>query len=421
MIQLSKSIIVQKYGGTSVGDAERIRNVANRIINTMKSGKEVVVVVSAPGKTTDKLMEMAYSISKRPDERELDVLLATGEMQGISLVAMAIQELGYKAISYTGAQVGILTDSSHCMARIKSIDTSTIKKALGGGNIVIVAGFQGITEEEHITTLGRGGSDLSAVALASVLEAEECQIYTDVDGVYTADPSKVPGASKIDEISYDEMLELASAGAKVMHSRAMEVAKKYDIKLHIKSSLKEDNSKGAGTVVMKETKDLEQVVVRGVTLDEDQVKVSLIDVPDEPGIAAKIFGMLAKGNINVDMIIQSSAHNSGINDISFTINHQRLSNAIEILEDAKKSINIKEVIVDEDVVKVSIVGIGMKSHVGVAAKMFDILAERSINIEMISTSEIKVSCVILKEKGQEALTELHKAFCRITIKITHDT
>ncbi|MFH1415919.1 MAG: aspartate kinase [Elusimicrobiota bacterium] len=407
---MSKPIIVQKYGGTSVGDAERIRNVAKRIIAAMKSGNDVVAVVSAPGKTTDKLMEMAYSISARPDERELDVLLATGEQQGISLVAMAIKGMGCKAISFTGQQVGIITDTTHNMARIKSIDTATIFDALNAGNIVIVAGFQGISENEDITTLGRGGSDLSAVALASVLNAKECQIYTDVEGVFTADPSKVPGAHKIDEISYDEMLELASAGAKVMNSRAMEVAKKFNVKLHVKSSLKED-SEGAGTVIKKETKDLEQVVVRGVTLDEDQVKMSLIGVPDKPGIAADIFGLLADENINVDMIIQSSAYKSGINDISFSINHQWLDKAKEILKKVKEKIKADELIIDEDVDKVSIVGVGMKSHAGVAARMFRVLADNKINIEMISTSEIKISCVVSKKKGKEALQALHKAFC----------
>ncbi len=407
---MNKSVVVQKYGGTSVRDAERIRNVARRIVNTFKSGSQVVAVVSAPGNTTDKLMEMAYSISKNPDERELDVLLATGEQQGISLVAMAIKETGCKAISFTGAQVGILTDSLHSMARIKSIDTSTIKKALSEDNIVIVAGFQGISEEENITTLGRGGSDLSAVALATVLKARVCEIYTDVAGVYTADPSIVPEAHKIDEISYDEMLEFASSGAKVMHSRAMEVAKKNSIKIHIKSSLIEDTKKG-GTTVMKETTDLEQVVVRGVTLDEDQVKMSIVGVPDEPGIAARIFSVLAIENVNVDMIIQSSAYKSGINDISFTISHQRLNKAKEILQRVKDEICAKDIMIDEDVDKVSIVGVGMKSHAGIAARMFEVLAEKNINIEMISTSEIKISCVVSKNRGKEALKVLHHEFC----------
>lgn len=293
---MSKPIIVQKYGGTSVGDEVRIKNVARRIINTMKLGKDVVAVVSAPGKTTDRLMEMAYLISKIPDERELDVLLATGEQQGISLVAMAIKEMGYNAMSFTGAQVGISTDSAHGRARIKSIDTSGIIKALKKGNIVIVAGFQGISKEDNITTLGRGGSDLSAVAMAAVLDAEVCEIYTDVDGVYTADPSLVPKAKKIKEISYDEMLELASAGAKVMQSRSMEVAKRHNIKLHIRSSLIKGKRKG-GTLVMKKTKDLERIVVRGVTLDDDQVKMSIMAVPDKPGVAADIFGALAKDGL----------------------------------------------------------------------------------------------------------------------------
>lgn len=407
---MNKPIIVQKYGGTSVKDADSIRNVASRIVRTMKSGKDVVVVVSAPGDTTDRLMDMAYSISKRPDERELDVLLSTGEQQGISLVAMAIKEMGCKAISLTGAQVGILTDSFHSMARIKSIDTQKIKKALDDGNIIIIAGFQGISEDENITTLGRGGSDLSAVALASVLKAENCQIYTDVDGVYTTDPSLVAEACKIDEISYDEMLELASSGAKIMQSRSMEVAKKNNVKLYIRSSLKIDEE-GGGTIVMKETKDLEQVLVRGVTLDEDQVKMSIVNLPDKPGMAANVFGNLAKENINVDMIVQSSAYKRGYNNISFTVNHQSVNNAIEILEKVKNELDGEEVIVDKNVDKVSIVGIGMKSHAGVAARMFEVLAKNDINIEMISTSEIKISCIVTDKTGKEALKALHKEFC----------
>ncbi len=406
-LRMNKKIIVQKYGGTSVKNVERIKNVAARIVNTMKSGSDVVVVVSAPGNTTNRLMDMAHSISENPTGRELDILLSTGEQQGISLLAMAICEMGHKAISFTGAQVGILTDSLYSMARIKRIDTATILKALSDGNIVIVAGFQGISEEENITTLGRGGSDLSAVALAAVLDAEVCEIYTDVDGVYTTDPSIVPEAHKIDDISYDEMLELASSGAKIMQSRAMEVAKKYNVKLNIKSSLSKDYKEG-GTMVVKETKDLEEVVIRGVSLDEDQVKVSIVGVRDRPGIAADIFGALANENINVDMIIQSSAYERGINDISFTVSKQQIKKVKDILN----KLQAKEIIVDEEVVKVSIVGVGMKSHAGVAAKMFEILAKKSINIGMISTSEIKISCVISSKVGKEAVKVLHNEFCK---------
>lgn len=407
---MKKEIIVQKYGGSSVRDSERIMNVAKRIVNTHKSGKHVVVVVSAPGKTTDRLVDMAQTISDNPNEREYDVLLATGEQQGIALVAMAIHELGYNAISFTGAQIGVLTSSAHTVARIKHIDTVAINKALGEDKIVIVAGFQGVNELNDVTTLGRGGSDLSAVALAAVLNAVRCEIYTDVEGVYTTDPSLVTRAEKIDRISYDEMLELASAGAKVMHSRAMEVAKKYSVELHIKSSLKED-TEGGGTKVMSDTKDLEQVVVRGVTLDEDQVKISIIGVPDEPGVAAKIFGILADENINVDMIIQSSAYKSGINDISFTISQKNINKTKNILEGLKQELNVSEIIVDESVSKVSIVGIGMRSHAGVASKMFSIMGQNDINIEMISTSEIKISCVISKDNGKNALKILHNEFC----------
>ncbi len=404
-----KNIIVQKYGGTSVSNAEKIKNVAQRIINTFEKGNDVVAVVSAPGDTTDRLMEMAYSITDNPSERELDVLLCTGEMQGISLLAMALNELGQPAVSLTGSQVGILTDSSHNRARIKSIETDSIRSALDAGNVVIVAGFQGVSAAEDLTTLGRGGSDLSAVALAAVLQAESCEIYTDVDGVYTTDPSIVPGARKIDKITYDEMLELASAGAGVLQSRSMEVAKKHNIKIAIKSN-QIDDEKG-GTVVVEETKDLEQVVVRGAALDKNQVKFSIEGVPDRPGIAAQIFGQLAEEGINVDMIIQSSAHKTGLNNISFTINQGDLSRAKDVMERLKEELKAAELIIDKDVVKVSIVGIGMRSHAGVAARMFELLAQNSINIEMISTSEIKISCVVAAESGEKALRVLHKEFC----------
>ncbi len=407
---MSKRIVVQKYGGTSVRDAQRIKNVAGRIIDTVREGSSVVAVVSAPGDTTDRLMDMAYSITPQPDERELDVLLSTGEQQGISLVAMAIKQAGYNAVSLTGAQVGIVTDNAHSRARIKSISTDKVKKALDEGNVVIVAGFQGVSLEENITTLGRGGSDLSAVALASVLKADVCEIYTDVDGVYTTDPSIVPQAKKIDEITYDEMLEMASAGAGIMQSRSMEVAKKNNIKMHIRSSLKEHNF-SRGTIVMEETKDLEQVVVRGVTLDTDQVKMTIVDVPDEPGVAAKIFGALAKGNINVDMIVQTSPHEKGLNDISFTVDKSRLKDASDILASVKEEIGAGRILTDESVAKVSIIGVGMRSHAGVAARMFEVLAKNSINIEMISTSEIKISCVVEEAEGEKAVKALHNEFC----------
>ncbi len=407
---MSKDIIVQKYGGTSVRDARRIKNVARRIIEVAGQGKNVVAVVSAPGNTTDRLMEMALALSSSPDERELDVLLATGEQQSISLLAMAIKELGFKALSYTGSQVGIITDSDHSRARIKMIKTDKLKKALKQGNIVIVAGFQGMSLQNNITTLGRGGSDLSAVAIASVLKADVCEIYTDVDGVYSTDPRIVPGAKKIKEITYDEMLEMASSGAGIMQSRSIEVAKRERTRLHIRSSLNEDNFI-KGTLVMEETKDLEQVVVRGVTLDEDQVKISVLDVPDRPGVAAGIFGDLAKENINVDMIIQTSPHEKGVNDISFTINRSRLQDAVKVLGDSVKKIGAAEFVKDEKVSKVSIVGIGMRSHAGVAARMFEVLSKNSINIEMISTSEIKISCVVSKGDGKKAVRALHKEFC----------
>ncbi len=403
------NIVVQKYGGTSVDDAEKIKRVASQIIEKKKSGKSVVVVVSAPGDTTDNLISMAAGISPDPEIREMDMLLATGEQQGIALVAMAIHEQGYKAISFTGHQVGIITDSVHSRARIKSINTKKIKKELAQDNIVIVAGFQGISPEENITTLGRGGSDLSAVALAAVLDAHVCEIYTNVGGVYSTNPSIVPGAVKIEKISYDEMLELASAGAKVLQSRSVEIAKKNNVRIDIKSSYI-DEQKNSGTIIMKEIKNLEQVEVRGVTLDKNQIRMSIVGVPDRPGIAAKIFGELAEENINVDMIIQSSAHETGINDISFTVNREMLKRAVEICGRIKDELKARDIITDKDVAKISIIGVGMRSHAGVAARMFKLLSDNNINIEMISTSEIKISCVINSKKGKAAVKILHKEF-----------
>ncbi len=414
-MNLDKPVVVQKFGGTSVKNPRRIKNVAEIIYSKVKKGYHVVAVVSAPGDTTDRLVDMANKITSCPTEREMDVLLSTGEMQGMAFVAMALNEIGCKAVSLTGSQVGILTSSAHSRARIKSIDAKKIYDSLARGEVAIVAGFQGVSEDDNITTLGRGGSDLSAVAIASVLKAKVCEIYTDVDGVYSSDPSVVKGAKKIDSITYDEMLELASAGANVMQSRSMEVAKKHKVKLHIKSSLKREEK--GGTVVMEETektdeaKGLEDVFIRGVTLDEDQVRISIERVPDKPGVAAKIFGVLARDGINVDMIIQSSAYSSGVNDISFTIGHSRIDEARRILQEIKDEIGAKEIIIDEKVDKVSIVGIGMKSHAGVAARMFEVLSKKSINIEMISTSEIKISCVVSAKKGKEAVRELHNEFC----------
>jgi len=399
------ALVVQKYGGTSVAGPERIKKVARRIIETKKKGNRVVIVVSAPGDTTDRLIETAQEITPSPPEREMDMLLATGEQMSIALLAMAINALGEKAVSLTGGQVGIVTDETFTKAKIKKIDTRKIEKELSKDRIVIVAGFQGITANRDITTLGRGGSDLTAVALASVLKADRCEVYTDVAGVYTADPRIVPDARKIDKISYDEMLELASLGAQVMVPRSVEVAKKFNVDIQVRSSFSEEE----GTVITREVTKMEEVVVSGVAYDKDQVKVTITGVPDRPGIAAKIFGALAKGNVNVDMIIQSSAK-EGINDISFTVSKGDLRNTLEIMERVKQEMGAKGLIYDEGVAKVSIVGVGMRSHSGVACEMFSALAEEKINIEMISTSEIKISCVIKEKDTEKAVRAIHKKF-----------
>jgi len=399
------ALIVQKYGGTSVAGPERVKEVARRIIKTKKKGNRVVIVVSAPGDTTDRLIETAQQITHSPTDREMDMLLATGEQMSIALLAMAINALGEKAVSLTGGQVGIVTDETFTKAKIKKIDTRKIERELSKNRIVIVAGFQGITAKKDITTLGRGGSDLTAVALASVLKADQCEVYTDVAGVYTADPRIVPDAEKIDRISYDEMLELASLGAQVMVPRSIEVAKKFDVDIHVRSSFNDEE----GTVITREVSRMEEVVVSGVTYDKDQAKVAITDVPDRPGIAAKIFGALGAGNVNVDMIIQSSAE-GGINDISFTVNRGDLKKTLDIMEKVKREIGAKELIYDDGVAKVSIVGVGMRSHSGIASEMFSALAEENINIEMISTSEIKISCVIKEKDTEKAVRAIHRKF-----------
>jgi len=399
------ALIVQKYGGTSVEGPERIKRVASRIIETKKRGNRVVIVVSAPGDTTDKLIETAREITQSPTDREMDMLLSTGEQMSIALLAMAINARGEEAVSLTGGQVGIVTDETFTKARIKKINTRNIERELSKDRIVIVAGFQGITAKKDITTLGRGGSDLTAVALASVLKADQCEVYTDVAGVYTADPRIVPDAKKIDRISYDEMLELASLGAQVMVPRSVEVAKKFNVDIHVRSSFNDEE----GTVITREVSRMEEVEVSGVTYDKDQVKVAITHVPDRPGIAARIFGALGAGNVNVDMIIQSSAE-GGINDISFTVNRGDLKKTLDIMEKVKREIGAKELIYDDGVAKVSIVGVGMRSHSGIASKMFSALAEESINIEMISTSEIKISCVIKEKDTEKAVRAIHRKF-----------
>ena len=402
------ALIVQKFGGTSVGTTDRIKNVAARVAKYHAQGDKVVVVVSAMSGVTDNLIKLAKEIMPLPSEREMDVLLATGEQQTIALTAMALHALNVPAASLTGAQAGIVTDVVHTKARIHNITPKKVHELLDAGNVVIVAGFQGETKDGQITTLGRGGSDLTAIALAAVLKADLCQIYTDVDGVYTADPRIVPSARKLQEISYDEMLELASLGAKVMQSRSVEFAKKFGVVFEVRSSLNDN----PGTIVKEETKSMEGVVVRGVSLDKNQAKVTLVGVPDKPGVAARIFKALGDATVNVDMIVQNISHGSGAaaTDISFTTDKPDLLKAQKVIDGLKKEIGFREVLTDEKIGKLSIVGVGMKSHTGVAGKMFDVLAKEGVNIGMISTSEIKISVTIELAKGEQAMKAVHAAF-----------
>jgi aspartate kinase len=402
------ALIVQKYGGTSVANTDRIKNVAARVAKYHANGDKVVVVVSAMSGVTDHLIKLAKEIMPLPSEREMDVLLATGEQQTIALAAIALHNLGLKAASLTGAQAGITTDVVHTKAKIHDIKPKKVHELLKQGNVVIVAGFQGETPEGQITTLGRGGSDLTAIALAAALKADLCQIYTDVDGVYTTDPRIVPEAKKLQEISYDEMLELASLGAKVMQSRSVEFAKKFGVVFEVRSSLNEN----PGTIVKEETKSMEGVVVRGVALDKNQAKVTLVGVPDKPGVAAKIFKALGDATVNVDMIIQNISHGTGApqTDISFTVETADLLKAQKVIDGLKKEIGLRDVITAEKIGKLSIVGVGMKSHSGVAAKLFETLAKAGVNIGMISTSEIKISVVIDLAKGEQAVKAVHAAF-----------
>ena len=403
-------LIVQKYGGTSVGNTDRIKNVAARVAKYRTQGDQVVVVVSAMSGVTDNLIKLAKEIMPLPNEREMDVLLATGEQQTIALTAMALHALNVPAVSLTGAQAGIVTDVVHTKARIHNITPKKVHDLLKQGNVVIVAGFQGETPEGQITTLGRGGSDLTAIALAAALKANLCQIYTDVDGVYTADPRIVPTAKKLQEISYDEMLELASLGAKVMQSRSVEFAKKFGVVFEVRSSL----NNNPGTIVKEETKSMEGVVVRGVSLDKNQAKVTLVGVPDKPGVAARIFKALGDAAVNVDMIVQNVSHGSpdkvGATDLSFTMDKPDLLKAQKVIDRLKKEIGLRDVITAEKIGKLSIVGVGMKSHTGVAGKLFETLAREGVNIDMISTSEIKISVVIDLAKGEAAMKAVHAAF-----------
>ncbi len=401
-------LIVQKYGGTSVGNPERIKNVAARVAKYHAKGDQIVVVVSAMSGVTDNLIKLAKEIMPLPNDREMDMLLATGEQTTIALTAISLHALGLPACSLTGAQAGIVTDGVHTKAKIQNITPKRIHELLDEGNVVIVAGFQGQTIEGQVTTLGRGGSDLTAIALAAALKADLCQIYTDVDGVYTADPRLVPGAKKLEEISYDEMLELASLGAKVMQSRSVEFAKKFGVIFEVRSSLNEN----PGTIVKEETRNMESVVVRGVSLDKNQAKVTLVAVPDQPGIAARVFKAIGDANINVDMIVQNISHGSGkpATDLSFTVDKPDLLKAQKVIQGLKQEIGFGDVIATDNIGKLSIVGVGMKSHTGVAGKLFETLAREGVNIDMISTSEIKVSVVVDLAKGQEALKAVHEAF-----------
>lgn len=398
-------LIVQKYGGTSVGSIERIKNVANRVIKEYNKGNQLVVVVSAMGDTTDNLIKLMNEITTNPDPREADMLLTTGEQVSIALLSMAIQERGYKAISLTGSQVRIETNDRHNKAEIMNIDNSRIRRELDQGKIVVIAGFQGINSRDDFTTLGRGGSDTTAVALAASLGADRCEIYSDVDGIYTTDPRIVPEAQKLDYISYEEMLELASLGAKVLHPRSVELAKAYNIKLYIASSF----NYRSGTIVEGMDEMEKRKNVTGVTHDKDEIKITVEQVPDEPGIAGRLFTRLAEYGINVDMIIQNLQHNNK-NDITFTINKEDLIKGKKHIYEIAEEIGAQNVEIDTDVAKVSIVGAGMITSPGIAAKMFTALGQEQINIQMITTSDIKVSCLIKEGDADRAVRLLHRCF-----------
>jgi aspartate kinase len=402
------ALIVQKYGGTSVANTERIKNVAARVARYRERGDRLVVVVSAMSGVTDNLIKLAKEIMPLPTEREMDVLLATGEQTTIALTAMALHALGVPAVSLTGAQAGIVTDRVHTKAKIMNITPRQVHALLDSGHVVIVAGFQGQTQEGQITTLGRGGSDLTAIALAAALRADLCQIYTDVDGIYTADPRVVPAARKLDEVAYDELLELAGAGAKVMQLRSVEFAKKFGVVFEVRSSLNDN----PGTIVKEETKNMEGVVVRGVSLDKNQAKLTLIGVPDRPGVSARIFQALADAAINVDMIVQNVSHGTArpATDLSFTVDKPDLLKARKVIEGLRAELGFSELLANETIAKLSIVGVGMRSHSGVAAKMFATLAREGINIEMISTSEIKITVVVDSARGEQAARAVHEAF-----------
>ena len=399
------AVIVQKYGGTSVGTVEKIQHVARRVVATKMAGNDVVVVVSAMAGETDRLINLAHEMVEKPDGREYDMMVSTGEQVSIALLAMAIQDLGHKALSLLGFQIKISTNSDFTKARIESIKADKISEAFEQETIVVVAGFQGIDDQENITTLGRGGSDTTAVAIAGVLKADMCEIYTDVEGVYTTDPTICPNARKLNTISYDEMLEMASLGAKVLHTRSVEFAKKYDVSIHVRSTF----SDNPGTVVSKEDVTMEKVAVAGVTYNKNEAKITIVKVPDTPGVASKIFTPISNANINVDMIIQNVSED-GCTDLTFTVPETDLKRALEVVKQVVSEIGAEDFQHDKDIVTVSIVGVGMRSHAGVAAKMFSVLAGEGINILMISTSEIKISCVVSAKYTELAVRVLHDAF-----------
>jgi len=399
------ALVVQKFGGTSVAGIDKLKNVAAKVIREKKAGNEVVVVLSAMAGETDKLISLANKAAECPDGREYDALISTGEQVTVTLLAIILNQMGYRAKSLLGFQVKFLTDNVHKKARILDVDTKIIKEELKQGTVIVVAGFQGVDKQNNITTLGRGGSDTSAVALAAVLNADQCDIYTDVDGVYTTDPNICNKARRLEKISYDEMLEMAMTGAKVLQPRSVEMAKKYDVPVYVKSSFSDEG----GTLVTKEDQEMEREVVSGITYDRDQAKITVVHVPDKPGIAAKLFTPLSEHNIIVDMIIQNVSL-EGATDVTFTVSKKDLKEAQKIIQETAVAVGAKKVEVDDQVSKVSIIGVGMASHAGVAAKMFTTLANEGINIMMISTSEIKISCVIQRKYTELAVMVIHDAF-----------
>ncbi|PIU85063.1 MAG: aspartate kinase [Deltaproteobacteria bacterium CG06_land_8_20_14_3_00_44_19] len=399
------ALIIQKYGGTSVGNVEKIKNVARRVRSARQDGNDVIVVVSAMGEETDRLLDLARDITDQPDEKEQDVLISTGEQVSSSLLAMALKSLGINARSLLGHQIKIQTDSAFGKARILKIDSKRLLRELNDGKVLVIAGFQGVDEKDNITILGRGGSDTSAVAIAAALKADICEIYTDVEGVFTADPNICPDARKLNKISYEEMLEMASLGAKVLQTRSVQFAKKYQVPIHVRSTFKN----GTGTIVTKEDQDMESVIVSGVTYDKDEAKITVTKVPDMPGIASKLFTPISEANIFVDMIIQNVS-TDGLTDLTFTVPQADFKKAMELVMVTAREINARDVLADTNIAKVSIVGMGMRSHSGVASKVFTVLAREGISIMMISTSEIKISCVIESKYTELAVRVLHEAF-----------